>query len=113
MATPYLFELTEGATKELPALTLKINGVVLDLTGYNASQIAVKLRTATGDVAPWTGTVRIDGTPSTGKVYLTPGATDFLATSGPYDLHLQVTDGQSKKAMFPSGKPAQIAVYPL
>jgi hypothetical protein len=97
MAEPV--KVVEGWTDELGPFTLLSDGVALDLTGKS---VVFHLRDKNGVVVAFTGTTRIDGTPTSGKVYYKPTMTDLLSGKSPYEYHWQVTDGFSNVVFYPS-----------
>jgi hypothetical protein len=103
-----LFDVVEGWTQELGPFTLKVDGVVQDLTGMT---VRLHLRDKSGTVLAFTGTTRVDNAPSTGKAYYTPAATDLTNARSPIDVRWEVVDGAGKVVFFPNGKADQITVY--
>ena len=103
-----LLDVVEGWTDELGPFTLKADGVAVDLTGMDEELI---LRDKDGALVTVAGTTRIDGTPTTGKVYFKPAAGDLLNSKSPYKLHWKITDGAGDVVFFPNGAPDSLVVY--
>jgi hypothetical protein len=103
-----LLDVVEGWTDELGPFTLKADGTAVDLTGMD---VALRLRDKNGKVVSFTGTTRVDDTPTNGKVYYQPATGDLLEGKGPYKLHWQVTDQDGFVVFFPNGAPDEIVVY--
>lgn len=102
-----LLDVVEGWTDELGPFTLKADGVAVDLTGLTVALVLTDVYGATVTVA---GTTRVDGTPSTGRVYYTPAAGDLRNALQPYKLRWRVTDG-ADVVFFPNAAADTIAVF--
>jgi hypothetical protein len=106
-------QITEGWTEEIGPFVLLANGAPVDLT--DAEEVVLQLReVSTPDTFVDTDEdVRIDADPTTGRVYYTPDADDFVATRAPYtkyQLRWKLTlDG--KDSFFPSGEPDYVNVW--
>ncbi len=99
----------EGETIERGPFTLKRNGTTFDLTGMT---VALVIRPAAGtDYSDTAGEVRIAADRTTGIVYFTPDADDFLAREKKYSIRWKVTDGAGTVIYFPNTEePDTIAV---
>lgn len=110
-----ILDITEGWTAELGPFTLRVNGAPLDLSGLSTP--VVVLHNARGRTVTPGGTLRVDAVPSTGKVYYTPVAADFVfddtlhATRQSYTIHFKITDGAGKVVFFPNAEASEIGVY--
>lgn len=116
----YLFEITAGWTGELGPFTLKrtVDGVTtaMDLTGFAGSDIVLKLALETDPetFVDTDGDVRIDSTPTSGKVYYTPDEDDFVSPAFPatvYRMRWELTDGSGHVVFFPSAEGSRIKVW--
>lgn len=103
-----LLDVVEGWTQELGPFTLLVNGVAVDLTGMT---VLLLLFDNVGNPIAYTGTTRVDATPTTGRVYYTPAASDLSAARGPIDVRWKVTDGAGTVVFFPNAAADQIFVY--
>lgn len=103
-----LLDVVEGWTDELGPFTLKADGAAVNLTGLTIEPI---LKDKNGDqVTIEASQYRIDGTPTTGKVYFTPATGDLLNSLQPYKLRWKVTDG-SDVVYFPNAAADTINVH--
>lgn len=102
-----LVNLTEGWTAELGPFTLKVDGVVLDLTGFT---VTIVLHDGNGVAIVPGGSLRVGTPASLGQVYYTPAVTDFVSGTTSYKVHFKVTDGLGKIVFFPNGLADEIPV---
>lgn len=106
-----LYTITEGWTKALGPFTLSINGVALNLDGYD---VELKLRPLASNTFQDTVndvTVLPDqASTGKGKVTYKPDVEDFKASKGEYAVHWKLTDGNGDVVFFPNGEPDTIKV---
>lgn len=105
-----LFEVVEGWTQELGPITLKMDGVALDLTGLT---VVLALRGNDDQVITIAGSTRVASNQVTekGHVYYTPAAADLTRAKSPINIRWKVTDGAGTIVFFPNAAADQIVVY--
>jgi hypothetical protein len=102
-----LFEIVEGWTQELDAMTAEADDVAVDLNGYASVELVLtdKSRTA---VSVAVDQLRID---AEGLAYFTPAASQLLNTRSPYYVHLKATRANGKVEFFPNAGAHTIVVH--
>lgn len=100
--------IVEGWTNELPAwITTDREGALINLSGMTVDLI---LTTKEKVSAAGAGTLRVDDTPSTARVYFTPTA-ELVNAEQPYRVRLKITDGDGKIVYVPNAGPGLIEVF--
>ncbi len=100
--------IVEGETVERGPFTLKSNDLPFNLTDYTVELVIRPFRGT--DYSDTDGEVRVVADTS-GTVYFTPDASDFLARESPYSIRWKVTDSLSTVVYFPNSElPDTIAV---
>lgn len=105
-----LFETVEGWTQELGPYTLRFgaSASAADLTGKTITAI---IRTKSGAYVTTGVTVRVDDSPTTGRVYLTFAAEAILNAAAPYHIRFKGVDGAGKVVFWPENGEYQFVVF--
>lgn len=106
---PKLLDIVEGWSAELGPFTLLLgNGQAADLSGKT---VELCLRDKTRTIVEAAAEVRIDDDPVSGRVYVTPGSSDFANARSPYWVHFKVMDGSGRSEFFPHAAADFINVF--
>jgi hypothetical protein len=102
-----MFDIVEGWTQELDAMTADADGGAVDLNGYASVEIVLTDKTRTA-VSVAGDQVRLD---AEGLAYFTPAAGQLLNSLSPYYVHLKATRSSGKVEYFPNAAAHTIVVH--